>query len=186
MLAFGLRDYEISVLFMVILCVKVSYSFKIGCALNLLIWASSLSILSLSSISLCTSSSCLTKLSSSKGSGFVHCFGSGFGGSYTKVLKIIGRSISNQNNTNRISKYNLIKTCIPQGNQSYKDTDSPLESEPSPLPTVSVSLPSQISFPFPLLFPPCEGGMDLVQCSAESVFRCLALNTMKAEEQKKQ
>lgn len=37
MSAFGLRGYEISILFMSILRIKVSYSFKIGCALNLLI-----------------------------------------------------------------------------------------------------------------------------------------------------
>lgn len=56
------------------------HSFKIGCALKTLDWASSISILRLSSISLCISSSCLTKLSSRKGSGFVHSLGSGFGG----------------------------------------------------------------------------------------------------------
>lgn len=58
----------------------VSYSFMTGCALNILNRAASCSILCLSSISLCISSSCLTKLSNWNGSGWVHCFGSGFGG----------------------------------------------------------------------------------------------------------
>lgn len=57
-----------------------SYSMKIGCALNKLILASSSSNLFLSSISLLISSSCLMRLSSSKGSVFVHGLGSGFGG----------------------------------------------------------------------------------------------------------
>ena len=57
-----------------------AYSFNTGCALKILIWASCSSILLLSSISLCNSSSCLTRLSNWKGSGFVHCLGSGFGG----------------------------------------------------------------------------------------------------------
>lgn len=61
-----------------------SYSFKMGWALNNLLWASSISNLRLSAISLCISSSCLIKLSNSKGSGFVHGFGSGFGGTCSK------------------------------------------------------------------------------------------------------
>lgn len=59
---------------------QVTYSFITGCALKSLFWASSLSILLLSSISLRISSSCLTRLSKWNGSGCVHCLGSGFGG----------------------------------------------------------------------------------------------------------
>lgn len=61
-----------------------SYSFKMGWALNILLWASSISILRLSSISLWISSSCLIKLSNWKGSGLVHGFGSGFGGTCSR------------------------------------------------------------------------------------------------------
>lgn len=59
---------------------SVTYSFRTGWALKFLILVSSSSILRLSSISFCISSSCLTRLSNWKGSGLVHCLGSGFGG----------------------------------------------------------------------------------------------------------
>lgn len=64
----------------------VTHSFSTGWALTILLWASSLSILCLSSISLCCSNSCLTKLSSWKPSGLVHGLGSGFGGTWTRIM----------------------------------------------------------------------------------------------------
>ena len=63
-----------------------THSFSIGWALTILLWASSHSVLSLSSVSLCSSSSCRTKLSSWKPSGLVQGFGSGFGGTWTWIL----------------------------------------------------------------------------------------------------
>lgn len=95
---------------------SVTYSFRTGWALNILILVSSSSILRLSSISLCISSSCLTKLSSWKGSGFVQCLGSGFGGicsnnSYSLLDKLTSCWLFSNNQLLQL-KTNLISWCL--------------------------------------------------------------------------
>lgn len=91
-----------------------THSFSTGWALTILLWASSLSILCLSSISLCCSSSCLTKLSSWKPSGLVQGFGSGFGGTWTMIVldRMIQEMSATENVQRKIFTYHRIVCAV--------------------------------------------------------------------------
>lgn len=127
----------------------VAYSVITGCALNTLLWASSLSILILSSISFRISSSCLATLSNLNGSGFVHCLDSGFGGNWILKWNNLSQTCPRLKLTTERRNFG----CIPQDSLLCRDMGLLWVFWPFQRLSAYVWLVSQTSFLFQHLVP---------------------------------